>query len=640
MEELVQALKMMAALAVTLVVPPLVPARRLAPRGAGWMVPLLALALGCVSQGVLGFFWDRLVRGPVRFEVALYYGFWIVATLLSGWMRRSETNEPGAPGRLELRLLVLIVAGAALVRSLHPLAHAALGQSDAYSHLQFIRWVVADGMIHNQIYPPSFTWIMALPAATFGLDPYWLARFGGAFWGAGLTFALFALARCGGLPWAGLCAAALAAFCPAWMPLLKTGVGVFANQLGLFLLPLILLFYIRSDWKPALGFLVAVALALASAVPMMLISLMPVLLADRLLASAARESRWWRNAVVFGLALVPAFVLLFWQAERIQGIHRDATMEIVTGGAVKAAPQAAAQKPEVRKAEPPNAHVVLVKNFLSVKRKGYGNPWLNLAGGGLALVFLAALALGIRRKNAALRLLGVWGVVTSIQAGTGVFQFTGYQREGWSLLLATAWLGGVIASGILSLPRGRPVWRGLAVVFFAVCFLGALKFPPGHAPALSAVEDEIIDVARRVADRVRARDEELPLTIVMRPFTGFCGDQGDPLAATIGKSPRVATVVAGPDVDWSRVVRPGRQYLVMMDLVSFPDNWSPGLFANVQPEQVSHYLNAHRRLFQMNRNVREWLDSLPSDQWTQEQIPTTAGLFAVRVQPIASHDDH
>ena len=232
MEELVQALNVLAALTVTLVVPPLAAVRRMVPRGAGGMAPLIALALGCASQGLLGLFWNRLVRGLVYGEIAFYYGFWIVASLLAVWIRRPREKDSLEYG--ELWLLILTLTAAVLVRSLHPLEHAALGQSDAYSHLQFIRQVMADGMIHNQIYPPAFTWIMALPATTFGLDPYWLARFGGAFWGTGLTLALFALGRCKGRPWAGLCAAALAAFCPAWMPLLKTGVGVFANQLGLF----------------------------------------------------------------------------------------------------------------------------------------------------------------------------------------------------------------------------------------------------------------------------------------------------------------------------------------------------------------------------------------------------------------------
>ena len=633
--ELFQALKVMSALTVALVLPPLATARRLAPAGNGWLTPLVSLALGCASQGVLGLFWDRLVRGPVYGEIAVYYGVWIVASLLAFWMPGSRAKEEDSPGRAELWLLVLTLAAALLVRTLYPLGHAALGQSDAYGHLQFVRQVLADGMVHNRVYPPAFSWIMALPAATFGLDPYWLARFGGAFWGAGLAFALFALGRSGGRPWAGLCAAALAAFCPAWMPLLKTGVGVFANQLGLFLLPLILLFHLRSDRTSAVWLLLAVALALASAVPMMLIALMPVLLLDRLLAAAACESRGWRRAGLLALVLIPAFALLGWQSARIRGIHREATMEIVTGKAVNPAPAAGDSAPAANETKPPNANLVLLKDFCSVKRRGYGNPWLNLAGAGLGLAFLAAGAVGLRRKNAALRLLGAWGLVTSLQAGTGFLQFTGYQREGWSLLLATAWLGGEAGARVLAVERLRSVWRGLALAFFSVCLLCSLRYPPGHVPSFSTAEDELIDVARAAADRVRHRKAELPLTIVMRAFTEFHGNQGDPLAAAVGESERVSTAAAGSETAWSGVLRPGRQYLFLMDRQPFSSEWNPGLFASVQPFQVDVYLVTHRQLFEMNRKVEEWVERLPEDRWKKERLSTSSGLEGILAQPIS-----
>ena len=633
MTEPIQALKVLAALAIALVLPPLAAARRLTPAGSGWRTPLISLALGCATQGLMGLFWDRLVRGPMYGEIAIYYGVWIAVSLVAFWMPASRAKED-SPGRVELWLLVLTLAAAVLVRSLHPLGHAALGQSDAYSHLQFVRQVMADGMVHNQVYPPAFSWIMALPAATFGLDPYWPARFGGAFWGAGLALALFAIGRSGGRPWAGLIAAALAAFCPAWMPLLKTGVGIFANQLGLFLLPLILLFYLRGGRKTDFWLLMAFALALAAAVPMMLIALMPVLLLDRLLAVSSRESSGWRSTGLLTLALIPAFALLLWQSAHIQGIHREATLEIVTGKAVNTAPAAVAPAPAAGEIKPLNTNVLLLKDFCSVKRHGYGNPWLNLAGGGLGLAFLAAGAVGLRRKNAVLRLLGAWGLVTSLQAGTGIFQFTGYQREGWSLLLATAWLGGEAGARMLAQERGRSLWRGLALAFFFVCFLGSLRYPPGHAASFSTAEDELIDVARDAADRVRHRETELPLTVVMRAFTEFHGNQGDPLAAAIGESERVSTVSVGPETAWTDVLRPGRQYLFLMDRQPFSNDWSPGLFAQVQPDQVNVYLVTHRQLFQANRKVEEWVEQLPEVQWEKERMSTSPGLEGILAQPI------
>lgn len=634
MREWMQAGCVLAATSIALVVPPLAVAWRRTPAGAGWRVPLIALALGGASQGILGLIWDRLVRGPVAGEIAVYCGFWIVASLWA-LRRRGLRASEDPPGRAERWWLAGILAAAALVRLVHPLDHAALGQSDAYSHLQFIRQVMAGGAVQNPVYPPAFSWIMALPAATFGLDPYGVARFGGAFWGAALVYALFALGRIGGRPWAGLCAAALVAFCPAWMPLIKTGVGVFANQFGLFLLPLILLFHLRIGRNAAFWLLMACALALASAVPMMLIALMPVLLLDRLASAAIRESRGWRSTARWALALVPAFAVLGWHSAHIQGIHRAATMEIVTGGAVKSPPVAEPRARAAPETKPPSANVLLLKDFCSVKRNGYGDARLNLAGAGLGLAFLAAVAVGLRRKNAALRLLGAWGLVASLQAGTGLFQFTGYQREGWSLLLAAAWLGGAAGARILALERGRPIWRGLALAFFGGCLLFSLRYPPGHAPSFSTAEDELVDVARAAADRVRRSPAELPLTIVMRPFTGFHGNQGDPLAAAVGESARVSTVAAGPETAWADVRRSGRQYLFLMDRIPFDRDWSPGLFARVQPDQVDFFLEAHRQLFGMNRKVEEWAERLPPSEWKKERLSTSPGLEGILAQPIS-----
>ena len=193
--------------------------------------------------------------------------------------------------------------------------------------------------------------------------------------------------------------------------------------------------------------------------------------------------------------------------------------------------------------------------------------------------------------------------------------------------------GGVVGAEVLSRAWYQPAWRGLALAFFTVCLFCSLRFPPSHASSFSTVEDELIDVARSVADRVQHRQEELPLTIFMRPFTGFHGDQGDPLAAAVGESPRVSTIVVGPETVWAKVLQPRRQYLVLMDRIPFSDDWSPGLFAHIQPAQVNHYLEAHHRLFPLNKKVQEWLDGLPSDQWARERMPTTAGLDAIRVQP-------
>lgn len=629
MTEFIHAVVAITALAVVLVVPPFIVARRFGLCGGGWMTILSALAMGCVSQGLLGLLWNRLVMARPGVEVVLYYGLWIGASLWT--VRRFPVRRQEIPlGRGEGWGLTLTLLLAALVRLLHPLAHSALGQSDAYSHLQFIRQVVENGAIGNQIYPPAYSWIMALPSISFHLDPYWLARYGGAFWGIALILALFALGRSGGRPWAGLFAAALVAVCPAWMPLMKTGVGAFANQSGLFFLPLVLLSFMRVDRPRAFWFLMALSAILVSAVPMMWISLMPVLLVDRLLAFSTREPHRWRMALFAALAFVPSLALLGWQSARMQGLHREVTVAIVTGEESHSAPIAGAE--EVR---PPSAVEQLLQNYLSFKRWGYGDPRMNGMGIGLGLAFLGTLMVGLRRKDPALRLLGGWGLITSVQAGTGCLQFTGYQREGWALLMATAWLGGVAGSAAMEIKTGRNLWRSFALGFFAVSVGWTWWHPPAHAAAFSTAEDEIIDVVRSAAQGVQGNSAEWPLTIVARPFTGFHGNQGDLIAATAGHSARVSTVAVNSDTRWSDVERPGRQYLFLMDRVPFGAEWTPGFFARVQPDQVNRYLDAHHQLFQMNQKVEEWVDQFPADQWKKERLSTSPVLESILVQPIS-----
>ena len=625
MELLFQSFVTLASLAWALMVPPLFVAWKMGRGACRWSVILNAWILGCASQGLLGLIWNWKIQGHPSTETAVYYGFWLVASLLVARVSTSRPNEEQSLASEGAWLGAILLAGI-LVRLLHPLGHAALGQSDAYSHLQFIRHVVSDGMIHNQIYPPAYSWIMALPSISLGVDPYELARFGGAFWGAGLILALFALARGEGKPWAGLMAGALVAFCPAWMPLMKTGVGAYANQVGLFLVPLVLLSYSRLGRRGSLGFLMILSAALVAAVPMMWISLVPVLAADRLLARVMGESAWIRKTGIVAIALVPALSLLAWQSSRMQGLHREVTVQIVTAGEVTHSSPPASTETQSRA---PSAERVMLENFLSIKRIGYGDGRMNAAGIGLGCVFCVALFVGMRKKNVALRLLGIWGLVTSVQAGTGFMQFSGYQREGWALLMATAWLGGAVGAAMLEHWKENIGLRGLALGVFVVFFLWTWFHPPGHAASFSTAEDELIDVAREVA--LRGGQEDRPLTIVARSFTGVHGNQGDLIEAVVGRSSQVSSIAVNEESAW---LEKEGTYLFLMDRTPFDSTWRPGVFANVQPEQVSQYVEAHQRLFQLNRKVEEWMNLLPEERWTRKRLPTGAGLDAIWVEPV------
>jgi hypothetical protein len=618
------------ATAISLVVPPWMVAGRITPRHSGWQQLLMAFALGCASQGILGLFWDRLILAYPMGELAVYLTFWAVASL-AAW-RFQRTREIELPlSRSEAWGLGLIVAAAVIIRTIHPVAHSALGQSDAYSHLQFIRQILADGMIHNQIYPPAFSWIMALPALLFRVDPYWIARFGGATWGAALVLALFALGRLNGRQGAGWLAAALVAFCPAWMPLLKTGVGIFANQSGLFFIPLILWAWLQVRQVKGAWLLLIFSLALAAVVPMMWISLIPVLVLDRLLAGGMRESRWWRTSIRILLILLPGALLLTWQAARIQGNHEKATVAIVTAAPM---PEAGEATPDsgtgsdavsIRRISP------LLHNYLSYKRAGYGDTRLNVVGWGLGIAFALTLLAGMRTRRSELRLLGAWGVITSLQAGTGWLQFTGYQREGWSLLLASAWLFGVMGAELWR-RWGRRRWMMIvALAGLAVCLVWTCRFPPGHVPSLSAAEDDLVNLARKVARHIQQHPHEKPLTFVTRKVTEFHGNQGDILSAVLPPDERVSTLAVGPDQPWQEPLDPQRQYLVVMDQQLLTKSGRPGMFSRIQPDQVAQFEQSHQRLFRVNEDLRNRLNTLPSDRWVQARFPVHTGLYAVRI---------
>jgi hypothetical protein len=86
----------------------------------------------------------------------------------------------------------------------------------------------------------------------------------------------------------------------------------------------------------------------------------------------------------------------------------------------------------------------LAADFFMVKRVGYASVSLDVLAATTTAAFALSLAGGWFKRAAAWRLVGAWGLLTSVNVHLGLFQFTNYQREGWSLLLAAAALGGLV----------------------------------------------------------------------------------------------------------------------------------------------------------------------------------------------------
>lgn len=451
-----------------------------------------AMVAGVSSAALLG----RVCNGR-GIGVGVVLGLWLTAWLAGGmWARRRGGDRPEV--RWDGALLGILLL-AVIVRLIHPLQTWALGQSDAYSHLGFMMDVLARGQVANADYPPAYAWVLALPARLWPGHPYWVARFGGAFFGAGLVLGVHALVSQWKGRLAGLAAAALVAGCPVFFLLQKTGVGSFANQLGLFLIPAALWAFASRRF----GWLALALAALAVSVPMMVLHLV-LLLGLWTLA----EIRSRKLAVGLLLLLGAAGFGVLALAMTIPPGRGMVIASMLTGD-YSLAREAGAGWVDVFR--------VLASDFFSIKRLGYGSWLLNGGAAGVAALFAGALAWGIRRKDPAWRLVGLWGLLTSVNLHLGFLQFTDYQREGWSFLLAAACLGGLMFDKIWGW-RPRRRWRTGWAAALAAAALAGLGFPPVHAILAGPGESDIVEYVLKLEPEV---------TVLARRMSAFPSGQGD-----------------------------------------------------------------------------------------------------------------
>lgn len=518
-------------------------------------------ALGCVLaaaslQALLGLVWSVTVESRPGFEVALWFAF---MALPAFWQYRRAREEFAAIPTD--RVLVLIVLAGVALRWVHPLLTATLGQSDAYSHLQFLRDYVAHADLRHPYYPAGFHAVLALPTRLFSLDPYLVARYGGAFFGALLILVLGRFAgACSGQVTAIRYAALLVACNPLAYLLAKTGVGVFPNQWGLVLLPFSLLGYarLRAREPGVMGWRLGL-LGLAVSVPLLLIDVIQVVLLDVLIGSIRREwkFRGGRTGWLWGVVALACLAgsLPFVNLGQGSLIH---TMSMLTGheGALRSVP---------------DAILVTLKDYISVKRWGFGNLPADGALLGLAAGFLTALVVALRTQNFGLRILALWGGMAVLQTGTGLFQFASYQRAGWQLLAAALLLAGVI---LAALPAGWLKGRIRAVIAAGLGLGAVLAFlhPPAHPNLHSASESEMLTITRTLSrGRIpppagrpwawerpeslgyfRDLDPARRTYLLVRSFAAFTTGQGDPVCAMVdnGSNLEVVTTSWPADAKW------------------------------------------------------------------------------------------
>lgn len=625
---------------------------------------VMAAGLGLSSQAILGMVWNHLVRHAPVAEGWFYYLFWLMTSLLFAWLipspkapkRRPLYKRLGGPVSIFGLCLMAIIAAGIGLRSIDALTHASLGQSDAYTHLQFLRDVISRGQIRNIVYPPGYSWVLALPTLTFNLDAYLVARYVGPFFGALMIATLALLGRRYSAA-AGLFAAFLAALCPFLEPLIKTGMGAFANQIGLFLLPLAILIHGApmafrhaaqevpapavtegtGQWNIAPFLFTVILLGLTATVPIFLFNLAMIMglfaLTRHFTAPSVGKPKRVLALARFLLPFLLALGLASWHFLRPGELHLTTTAVLVTGI------ETPAKEVLTTKAAPTlvmrlkaNNATKLAMDWLTVKRTLRGGGIMNVAGGALGALFIGILAVGLRRKVPFLMLLGLWGLLTTVQVTTGMFDFSLYQRSGWLLLQAITLAGGVIAAALYDGEKARKVMRPLIGVGCALLAVAALAFPPQHRCITSGAENELAMTLRELSSaRLRALRVPKPagfeqldaspllsraatasiLVVVTRRYTLFNADQGN--LADVLPDP-AAQIRQYPIAMDTRLKFHPAHFLCLIDREApLPDM---GLMARIAPALTQSLSGFQSVLYKPNEVILAYLESLPTDAWT------------------------
>lgn len=658
-------LLVLAAFTAVYLIPPLLVLRRLVPSVDRATLFLVSTGLGLSAQALLGFCWNHFVgRAPIIVGV-LYFLVWLLAGVaLARWK-----NNPSSPDRPPafnqagawLPLSLVLLAGIS-IRSVDALAHASLGQSDAYTHLQFLRDVFQYGEIRNIVYPPGYSWALALPVMTFNLDAYMVTRYVGAFFGSLLIITLYLLGYRHSRA-AGLFAAFLAAVCPAFYPLIKTGMGAFANQMGLFLLPLALLLYLQNY---RLLFAITL-LGLTVSVPLFTFTLALIVVLHRLLmcrvselsgentlssdptirhpshsttATSKTSGRWLRESLLILLPFLLAFALAGYHFLSPGKLHVSTTAALVTGISTpskKLMAPVATEKPDIMTRMKFHPAGKLVLDLLTAKRLGLGSLAMNLAVLGLAGIFSITLLVAFRQSlsgpsSTFLKLVGAWGLITTLQAATGLLEFSFYQRSGWLLMEAGGLAGGLILARLYCTRQPGKLLRGGIKLGMGASLIVAFWFPPQHRCITSGAENELATALRELsAARLEALDRQGPRTmeqmhpspliaraaalpdliVVTRRYTLFNADQGN--MADVLPDPAAGLRQLPVNAD-TRLTPPARHFICFIDRYSgLPPR---GILDRITPALGESLADYQPLLYKPNEVIETLLDSLPESDWT------------------------
>jgi hypothetical protein len=502
--------------------------------------------------------------------------------------------------RSVLVILSAILLGSILIRLIDPIGASALGQTDAYAHLQFLNDAINQGWLRHPAYPPGYYLMLAVPARLFGWDPYLVARFAGAVFGAGMVLAVWLLAKSAFGIRAAIWSAFFVGVFPLFYLLQKTGIGMYPNQIGFIMMPLALLSWdrlMRGSWICGAGF-VLLLIGLAVSVPIMLIDLLAFLAIDTLIRSLKGEIP--RVGVLLLLVIVFAPIPLI------------ATLFENGSGHFRATAIAAASLPAVDESGLSILWALLVA-YLQPERPGLGSLFLSSAAlivGILLFIFMLILS----RRNPAARMIALWSLFTWAQTVYGVCQFPLYMRAGWFLLMSAAILGGWLADFCMTRFPGR--FTRLAPVFVLASFIFAIIDPPKHNPHLSPAENDLVSCLRAIQKWSKSPDErnqppwikELSEGAVVyvwsRGYNDFPGSHGDPVHALLEEYTNIVLkTVNGTDHAQISFETSARHILLMDDPAV--RNIPAGAMEIVYPALVKGMNHTRSRLMSGSIQLRE-----------------------------------
>lgn len=647
---------------ISAVVPTWLASRRLLPRSEGFEVFFAAWVLGLVSQSVFGLLWNHLVSRDAGIEVIFYYFFWLtISVILIVFPRRSHLQKRESDQNIDEKILLGILCIAVAVRSIHPLQHFALGQSDAYSHLHFLRDVINIGYLQNLIYPPGYHWVLALPTLTFHLDPFNVVRYVGAFFGAGLVLAVFVIVKGASDDTAAFLSAFLAACFPGFYLLQKTGVGAFANQLGLFFIPVILYFYIRMiendfRWSSYTFLFIVSLMGFTVSVPMMMIHVCLIIMLERIFALVKRPSGWVSRSMIVAASGIPALLLfLFHLLHPVKVMQTEAVMFFVKDQIRLTADAAVTIHRTFIFDWLNHPGMKMIIDFVSIKRWGFGNVLLDVIGWLFAIVFIVIFYHSVKKERPFLSIMSIWGMLTTVQSFTGFLQFSAYQREGWSLLIIIACLSGMVGVPIYrwSIDRWR-VMRPLLYLFLIFSCVWSIFLPPGHLMLNSWAEDDIIRIVRNLSsqaihqDPLEKRDdhqdkdimvirnalsESLPVAIVARKFSVWWTGQGEMINVVMHRPAAVENEVITERTSLNLVFKKNRQYVVFLDVQKTLKVEHLGMMARLNRDSAEKFVNVQKDFFRINQKILDALKVLSPSIWNTQWIELNDRLTVVVVTP-------